>query len=502
MGRFIGLTKNKGSGLAIEDPDFDNSGLVLTSNGTGFVLAGGAALDRTVLPDFVNSNQSISTNLVATGAFDNSVYTFAWRDGVQYGLSLSSSGALSGSASTMDAESVLKFDIYDSTYDITYEADVTIQVSLSNAYPAITTNPTSTVSLSPGVSQTTFSASNSPTEWSIISAGTLPNGTTINNSGVLTFGSISIGTFTYTFTLGVRNSSLPAGVYSTTSFNKSFTFQEPIGQQQYQGAYGQNGGQCSFTWVAPTGVQKVNVMAIGGGGGGRYDWASCGGHGGGMVWANDIPVTPGQGYTVQVGRGGCWNGTTGGCSCWPGMKACGGCCGCYGGCFDFGSVGASGACCGGYGMMAYNNTGGGGGGAAGYCSAAPASSQTANYCGCGGGGGSGTSHHSSTFGSGGGGGTGSCGMCCYRSGSCGACGNPGYSHQTGSGGQGGSGGSCGNPGEPWSNWRGNGYNCGGSFGGGGGGGGTQHGGGWGGPGVVRIIWGAGRNWPCTNTHNL
>ena len=39
MGRFIGLSKNRGSGLAIEDPDFLNSGLILTSNGTGFVLA-------------------------------------------------------------------------------------------------------------------------------------------------------------------------------------------------------------------------------------------------------------------------------------------------------------------------------------------------------------------------------------------------------------------------------------------------------------------------------
>lgn len=503
MGRFIGLTKNKGSGLAIEDPDFENSGLILTSNGTGFVLAGGASLNRDALPDYLNANQSISTQLQAVGAFGDSTYTFAWREGVQYGLSLSSNGTLTGAASNLDAESVLKFEITDTKYDIVYEADHTIVVSLSNSFPSITTSSTSAESLSPGVSTFTFSGANSPTEWQIVDSGNLPSGTTINNSGVLTFGSITIGTFTYQFTLGVRNASLPAGVFSTYTFNKPFTFQEPIGQQQYEGAYGNNGGECAFTWVAPSGVQTVDVMAMGAGGGGRYDWAACGGHGGGMVWANNIPVTPGQSYCIKVGRGGCWNGNTGGCSCWPGMKACGGCCGCYGGCFAFGDVNSSrGSCCGGYGMIAYDNTGGGGGGGAGYCSAAPANSQTANYCGCGGGGGSATSHHSSTFGSGGGGGTGSCGMCCYRSGACGACGNPGYSHQTGSGGQGGSGGTCGNPGEPWSNWRGNGYNCGGRFGGGGGGGGSTHGGGWGGPGVVRIIWGSNRCWPCCDTHNL
>lgn len=503
MGRFIGLTKNKGSGLAIEDPDFANSGLVLTSNGTGFVLAGGASLDRSVLPDFVNANQSISSQLVATGAFGDSVYTFSWRNGVQYGLALTSSGSLTGAASNLDEVSTLEILITDSTYDVVYEADITINVSITNSYPAITTSPTALASLAPGINTFTFAGSNSPTEWTIVNLGTLPVGTTINNGGVMTIANSTVGTFTYQFTLGVRNASLPAGVFSTTSFNKPFEFQEPIGQAQYQGVYGENGGQCSYTWVAPSGVSTVDVMAIGAGGGGRYNWADCGGHGGGMVWANNIPVVPGQSYCIQVGRGGCWSGNTGGCSCWPGMNACGGCCGCYGGCFSFGDVNASaGSCCGGYGMIAYDNTGGGGGGGPGYCSAAPASSQTANYCGCGGGGGSATSHHSSTFGSGGGGGTGSCGMCCYRSGACGACGNPGYSHQTGSGGQGGSGGSCGNPGEPWSNWRGNGYNCGGSYGGGGGGGGTQHGGGWGGPGVVRIIWGSNRCWPCCDTHNL
>ena len=176
MGRFIGLSKNRGSGLAIEDPDFENTGLVLTSNGTGFILAGGASLDRSVLPDFVNANQSISTQLVATGAFGDSEYTFSWREGVQYGLSLTSSGSLTGAASNLDQISVLKINITDSTYDVTYEADITIEVSLTNSYPAITTNTTSLASLSPGTSTFTFSASNSPTEWTIVSQGNLPSG--------------------------------------------------------------------------------------------------------------------------------------------------------------------------------------------------------------------------------------------------------------------------------------------------------------------------------------
>lgn len=512
MGRFVGLTKNKGSGLAIEDPDFENAGLILTSTGTGFVLAGGASLNRDPLPDYINANESLSETLSVTGAFGDSTYTFAWRDGAQYGLSLSSGGSLTGSASSMDETSILKIDITDTKYDVEYEVDITIYVSSSNTYPAITTNPTSSVTLT-GTETFQYTYSGTPTEWAIVSRGNLPANVTISSGGLMTWPGKSSdeSNTTYNFTLGVRNAAMPANNYRTVAFNKAFYFEAVKGQQQYEGAYGQNGGTCVFTWVAPTGVTSVNVLAIGAGGSGRYDWAACGGHGGGSVWANNIPVTPGSSYTVRVGRGACWsNGPNcGGCSCWPGMNACGGCCGCYGGCYYIGNVnGGSGTCCGSYGMVAYPSTAGGGGGAAGYSSGGNASSNTSGYRGCGGGGGGATSYHSSTHGTGGGGGTGSCGKCCYANGgpygqSCGKCGHGRTGHGTSGGaGQGGSGGSCGNPGEPYSNGRGNGYNCGGIFGGGAGGGGTSSGGGWGGPGVVRIIWGQGRSWPCTNTHNL
>jgi len=509
MGRFIGLTKNRGSGLAIEDPDFENTGLILTSNGTGFVLAGGASLDRDPLPDYVNANETLNVTLSVTGAFGDSVYTFDWRDGVQYGLGLTSAGVLTGATSGMDVTSVLKINITDTKYNVVYEADITVFVSLTNTYPDITTTNAS-VTLE-GVETFQFSASGSPTEWAITARGNLPANATISNSGLMTWpGKAGDDTTTvYNFTLGVRNASMPAGSFRTTAFSKSFRFLSIEGQQQYEGAYGQNGGTCSYTWVAPEGVTSVNVLAIGAGGGGCRAWAVCGGHGGGSVWANNIPVTPGSSYCIRVGRGGCWSGTQGGCSCWPGMIACGGCCGCYGGCFTFsGPNGGAGTCCGSYGMVARTSTAGGGGGAAGYCGGAPGNSSLSGYRGCGGGGGSATAYYSSTHGTGGGGGTGSCGMCCYASGgpygeSCGKCGHGATGHGTSGGaGQGGSGGNCGKPGEPYSNPYGNGWACGGLFGGGGGGGGTSTGGGWGGPGVVRIIWGTGRSWPCTNTHNL
>lgn len=61
-------------------------------------------------------------------------------------------------------------------------------------------------------------------------------------------------------------------------------------------------GQASFTsggtWVAPTGVTSVSIVAIGAGVGGR---APIGGGGGALAYKNNYTVTPGGSYDVTVG---------------------------------------------------------------------------------------------------------------------------------------------------------------------------------------------------------
>ena len=62
----------------------------------------------------------------------------------------------------------------------------------------------------------------------------------------------------------------------------------------------------TFTWVAPAGVTKVSVVAVGAGGVGRREFACCvcfmqGGYGGGLGYKNNYSVTPGSSYTVEVG---------------------------------------------------------------------------------------------------------------------------------------------------------------------------------------------------------
>jgi hypothetical protein len=63
----------------------------------------------------------------------------------------------------------------------------------------------------------------------------------------------------------------------------------------------------SSSWVVPTGVTSVSIFCVSGGGGGRVEPSSSARRGGGgsaTGYRNNIPVTPGETLTIQVGGGG------------------------------------------------------------------------------------------------------------------------------------------------------------------------------------------------------
>ena len=254
----------------------------------------------------------------------------------------------------------------------------------------------------------------------------------------------------------------------------------------------------TYTWTCPTGVFLVSAVCIGGGGHG-YDQNESGsggsnvpGGGGGLGWKNNIPVTPGQTYTVKVGAesydnlgisGASFTGNGSGDSYFINASTVfgggGGVLNYIGGGYigDGGGEGGgtnvvSGVFWGGCGAGGYT----GGGGKGGY--------GTAGYNGTGGGAGGGGA---TSFPSGGGG-----GVSVYGQGSNG---------QGGSGVSGGGGGSGGTSGTAGSGNTGNVRGNGGLYGGGGGcgGSGINGGGGTGGTGAVRLIWGQGRSYPSTLT---
>lgn len=269
-------------------------------------------------------------------------------------------------------------------------------------------------------------------------------------------------------------------------------------------------GQALFTapgttsWTAPAGVFNISVACIGGGGAGNHGWSGhngflggMGGGGGALVWRNNIGVTPGVSYSLNVGAGGSdpgagisGDGTNGGDSWFispatlqaqGGRAAIGntpgaggvftGDLGASGGGGNGGSGGALGgtfASSGGGGAGGYSGNGGTGGAAGGSLGSA----------GAGGGGGGGASGGS--YGAGGGGGTGILGQ--------GTDGAGGASVPAA-----GSGGSSGGTGVAGSFIAGGAVfgGAGGAYGGGGGGAILQWNaadGGDGGSGAVRIIW--------------
>ena len=269
------------------------------------------------------------------------------------------------------------------------------------------------------------------------------------------------------------------GSSSTGSSSSSSSSSSPVGQAFY--GYGSG----TSSWTCPPGVTTVCVVCIGAGSSSLgAQWSVYAGGGGGLGWKNNIPVTPGSTYEVQVGFAGSGYGSS--VSGSPSYF------------ISAGTVqgnGASGSSGG-----AYTGDGGGNGGNGGQYGGGGAGGYTGNggnqdASGAGGGGAGGGSY-SSTHGGASGGGTGPFGQSASGS----------YTYA--SGGRGGSGGQPGVIGEnPWYSYGSFGDREGGMYGGGGGGSGSnapQGGAGLnrGGRGCVRIIWGAGRSFPSTGTGDM
>ena len=135
-----------------------------------------------------------------------------------------------------------------------------------------------------GATITSYTATSSPSGIT----GTLSQA----GSGTITVSGLA-PTTSYTFTVTATNS---AGTSAASAASNSITTQTPVvGQQAFTTAG-------TYSWVAPTGVTKVSVVAVGVGG--WYNNSASrngGGGGGGLGWRNNISVTPGSSYSVIVG---------------------------------------------------------------------------------------------------------------------------------------------------------------------------------------------------------
>ena len=441
---------------------------------------------------------------------------------------------------TSDPASASAGDIYyNTTSDSILFYNGTSWVDISNTAPTSTGGTVVLTAQSMGTSfsydlATDFSDNEDAVTDLTFTGSGLPSGISLPSSGATvmsgTLPTVAQDT-TYTFSVTATDT---GGGTATQSYSITVNFAVTAGEQVYTSAG-------TYTWVAPSGVTSVSVVAVGGGGSGGH-YFGWGGGGGGLGWKNNIPVTAGNSYTVVVGAGGTalnetatGNASTygvgsvsasnGGDSYFINTSTVAGRGGkhgagnsdsssstsrAFGGLYVGDGGGEGGAGWGPYNTNVVNYLSSGGGGAGGYSGNGGngAGSEGANNNahvdatnGSGGGGGGGSSRlvntDANSYSGAGGGGVGLYGL--------GTSGNKGTYNRTvaqaqafsGTGGRGGSGGSDGADSTV--------AQQGGAGGAYGGGGGSGHGqstssyGGAGGGGAVRIIWGSGRSFPNNAT---
>lgn len=412
---------------------------------------------NTSAPTISGTAQQGQTLTAAVGSWTNSPtsYSYQWKRG---GVNISGATSSTFTLTASEVGNTITVFVTATNAQGSGTAESSATSTVTAAAPSNTSAPTISGTATEGNTLTANVGSwtNSPTSYSYQwQRGGSNIGGATNSTYVLV--SADVGS-QIRVQVTATNSGGSASAFS--SYTSTVQSAPPAtGQVQYTSAG-------TYSWTAPSGVTSVCVVCVGGGGGPGE--SGLGGGGGGLGYKNNISVSPGSSYTVVVGgqgttsyfinsstvagngggrtAGGGYvgdgggNGGAGGGGSWPGGGGAGG----YSGTGGVGAVGTSASRVGG------NGSGGGGGGGGGWWSQ-------------------------------GGGGVGLLGA-----GSSGTAGNG-----TGSSATPPTGGSGGASGFNYGNGSG-----GGAYGGGGGRPGSGAGG------AVRIIWGAGRAFPSTNTGNL
>jgi hypothetical protein len=107
----------------------------------------------------------------------------------------------------------------------------------------------------------------------------------------ITLSTSSVTVSSYAYTLG--NSSVSPGGTTFSPANTAYTSLSGVNTSWGSATY--LAGTATYSWIAPTGVTSVSVVAIGSG-----SAASRGGGGGGLGYKNNYSVTPGNSYTVRI----------------------------------------------------------------------------------------------------------------------------------------------------------------------------------------------------------
>ena len=291
-------------------------------------------------------NVAFSQTVSATDSDGGSSVTYSIASGsLPSGLSLSSSGTISGTSS-VTGNTTFSIRATDSGNNFVDRSFTLVQQILPDAPTNITVAKGSLGAIAVSFTAPTYVGTSSITGYRVTASG--GGGTATGSSSPITISGLTQGT-SYTFTVAATNSS-GYGAESSTSSSIS-------APAQFSQTFTSSG-----TWTNP-GVSSVEVLVIGGGGSGgnalRTDgWSNGGGGGaGGVVYNSSLSVSPTTNYSVTVGNGGGAGKNNGQNSVFHTITAIGGG---YGGGIDSGNVsyspGSGGSGGGGYGSFSWSGT--------------------------------------------------------------------------------------------------------------------------------------------------
>ncbi len=222
------------------------------------------------------------------------------------GLTLGSTGVISGTLGVVVSDTTYSFTVRASDGTLTVDRGFSITVLMAVNAPPVWQTPSGTIVSSPGGSSVSYQLvavdpEGDPVTYTLTS-GSLPPGVSMSPSGALSGSLPAVGANTdYNFEVTASSGS---PVQTTPrSFTITATFAAVPGSIEY--------GPGDYNFTVPAGIFSVTIthmLAGGGGGGAGTQIASGGGGGGGGSGGYSagitVPCSPGQNIQVHVGAAG------------------------------------------------------------------------------------------------------------------------------------------------------------------------------------------------------
>lgn len=241
----------------------------------------------------VNEKTALNLSCLARSAYQNTTIVYSVVSGaLPPGLTISSSGVITGTVGDIQATTVYNFRIRAFDHINIIERDFTLTVVGANVAPVWATasglGTITAANISIQLSATDPEVGSAGLRYSLIS-GALPPGITLSQTGLISGPNPRDG-LTYTFTIGVTD--------GIATVNRTFTLTVDIvhGSVTYTAS-----GNQSFT--TGDGVTSVMALVIGAGGGGGASHGvqkAAGGGGSGGYTYQSIAVTPNTTYVIPV----------------------------------------------------------------------------------------------------------------------------------------------------------------------------------------------------------